>query len=105
MEKRAILAFGLSFLVLLVWTMFTTPKQELPITNDEIEQTQEITPLGPDTLSMPAAGGTELKAAQPLSQILEKEIHIETPLYGVTLSSRNAAINPVLLPKASFARK
>ena len=104
MEKRLILAFALSFLVLIVWSYLYVPKQGQMVSSKEgihekekgsiSESTkgQVTTPLVP-TVSEEGEG---IKAIPPIK---EKEILIETPLYSAVFSNEGATIKSFKLKK------
>lgn len=103
MEKRTIIAFALSFLVLLGWS-YLTPKQQ-PVQPTE-ENQQEISQEQDQTSNQPGSSPQYIPASEETSRetlreiipaATEKIIRIETPLYIVTFSSRGAAINSVML--------
>ena len=104
MEKRTIIAFVLSFLVLVGWSFFYTPKQQ-PIQPAE-EDTQEVYQGQPQktdqsNTSTPYITSSEQSRQEADQEIItavsEKEIRVETPLYIVTFSNNSAAINSVML--------
>ena len=104
MEKRTIIAFVLSFLVLVGWSFFFTPKQQ-PIQPAE-EDTQEVYQGQPQktdqsNTSTPYITSSEQSRQETDQKIItavsEKEIRVETPLYIVTFSNNSAAINSVML--------
>ena len=103
MEKRAILAFILSFLVFLVWSHFFMPKREIPVENNkEVEEQVEQKSQRADSIpqeSLPAQISEpekyeETAIAPPVE---EKKIVVETPLYIATLSNRGPSLTGIRL--------
>jgi len=103
MEKRTIVAFVLSFLVLLLWSTLFGPK----------EAQKPPAPVAPESKSAPAAPpstGTTASKPVPLAQDGKtvspppveqrtREITVETPLYKATFSNAGAAIKSFKLKK------
>lgn len=97
MEKRAIIAFALSFLVLLVWSYFTVPKKEprVPEERGIPKETHETKPEPaptppPRPISPPDINEKRYEPIVPGVQ--EKVIKVETPLYKAIFSNGGAAI-------------
>jgi YidC/Oxa1 family membrane protein insertase len=86
MEKRTILAFVLSFLVLVSWAYFFTPQEPAPrqteAPNDVVGVPPEQIPPLPRDARIPTAPPTEAPAS-----VDEKEVTVETPLYRAVLSN------------------
>ncbi len=88
MEKRTILAFGLSFLVLMVWTTFFAPEQDLapkevPATIEEVVDSQKMSDI-----KYPSDGHPPTRAVRStLPKVEEKEILVDTPLYQAVFSN------------------
>ncbi|MFC1823341.1 membrane protein insertase YidC [Thermodesulfobacteriota bacterium] len=101
MEKRTIIAFALSFLILLMWSYFFTPKQEPapPQKAEPLSQEQRQKPDPVKTPEMrpgraePAGQTTPIKKAK----VSEKEIQVETPLYKAIFTNRGATIKSIRL--------
>jgi YidC/Oxa1 family membrane protein insertase len=94
MEKRTIFAFVLSFLVLLAWSFFFTPKEEpQPPRQDPPVGRQEEAKPGPKTPDAIAP-----RPAQPPVQesgpaaAAHKEVVVDTPLYRAVLSNEGGKI-------------
>ena len=92
MEKRTILAFILSFLVLILWSFFFSPtkdqgpKEEVP----PRKGTPQVTTEGekaPDSTHSPAYRTSEDTAGTSTSDMKRKEIEVETPLYSAILTN------------------
>ncbi len=105
MEKRAILAFILSFLVFIIWAKFFMPKTVTPVDNKNVIEEQiekkskpvENTKVQPSAEQDTARNAEE--AAENTSSIKEKEITVETPLYSATFSNRGPALTGFKLKK------
>jgi len=97
MEKRTILAFILSFLVLLTWSFLYQPKQEPMVPEDEgIHEKSAQTipePVKPPDLKPSISPETDqIKSEMITPGIKEKEIRVETPLYKAIFSNAGATI-------------
>ena len=94
MEKRTILAFALSFAVLIAWSYFAKQEQQIPNENSVIEDSSKLPveeiPLSPVTPS--ASEDAWLTDNKKISQIQYKEVIVDTPLYRAVFSNQNAAI-------------
>jgi len=97
MEKRTILAFVLSFLILIGWSYLYRPKQEVITPKEEgiLERGEKSVPEStkPTTFTpsiSPKTAREDIGSAA--SEIQEKEIRVETPLYSIVFSNRNAGI-------------
>jgi YidC/Oxa1 family membrane protein insertase len=102
---RLLLAIGLSFMVLFVWSMFFAEKQ--PVTdNRETVQTQtpsvETSDSAPsDEISSQIISQGEIDAIK-VAQSIEnpaREISVETPFYSVRVSARGASFTSYILKK------
>jgi YidC/Oxa1 family membrane protein insertase len=110
MEKRTILAFVLSIIVLIGWMYFFGIKQE-PIdpAKENIAQEDKTISPQPDkspyqTPSPPRV--SEQKTAEPATtDISEKEIKVETPLYIAVFSNRGPVIKSFQLKKYLLNQK
>ena len=97
MEKRTILAFILSFLVLILWSYFYGSRQQPPPTGEEpvIEQQGEsVREKGNSPLPQASHPEPTVPKIEPTVQTLEneREIVVETPLYRAVFSNRGATI-------------
>ena len=104
MEKRTIIAFALSFLVLIIWSMLFTQKHR-PAPEKARENVQEELPAAkPETIARqekspaPAPMPKEVEPAVT-PETHEKGILVETPLYRAIFSSAGAAIKSFQLKK------
>ncbi|VBB46232.1 Membrane protein insertase YidC [uncultured Desulfatiglans sp.] len=93
MEKRTILAFVLSFVVLIGWSLLFAPKEEErpaqsePAAESALSapaETQAVDPAVPQPVA-PSAGPQP--PADPGGQIAQKEVVIETPLYRAVMTN------------------
>ncbi|MDZ7698972.1 MAG: membrane protein insertase YidC [Deltaproteobacteria bacterium] len=95
MDKRTILAFALSFAVLVGWSLFFGPKPDSTRENDKTSPPAEETPAHvtkAPAVSTPAptpAKKEAVKETPPVNvpQAGEQLIEVETPLYKATLSN------------------
>ena len=98
MEKRTVIAFILSFLVLILWSFLFAPKDEQkpPVERESkpVRPVEELTPK-PD---FSASDDTPELLPTPTATA-EKQIVVETPLYQITFSNVDAAIKSVKLKK------
>ena len=104
MEKRAILAFILSFLVFIIWAKFFMPKTVTPVDNTKIEEQLEKKPTPVEsTKSQPAAEQNNIQnageAPEIASSVDEKNITVETPLYTATFSNKGPSLTGFKLKK------
>jgi len=96
MEKRTLVAFALSFLILILWSTLFAPSGKQPPPQREPSQAEQSQPAvqpapepaPSETVREPA----EVSEAQPVSptpqaQIKEQEIRVETPLYTARWSN------------------
>jgi len=94
MEKRTLLAFGLSFLVFIAWSQLFAPKTDIPkvdntIIGDQQEKTVEpVKKQATDTV----VEKTAVEKLPVTESVTEKETIIETPLYTVVFSNKGPAI-------------
>jgi len=105
MEKRTIIAFVLSFLVLLIWSFLFTPREDqTPTTKEsEVKKKDEVSVEHPQKQKPEAAPPQQEKAvpAVPLqpAESVERKIYVETPLYQATFSNSGAKITGFRLKK------
>ncbi len=91
MEKRTILAFALSFLVLFIWMQFM-PQKPVPVQKDgpavETEVLEGIAESEKVSDLLSSAESQTLKeaASRVESKVDEKEILVDTPLYTAIFS-------------------
>jgi YidC/Oxa1 family membrane protein insertase len=104
MEKRTIIAFVLSFLILIAWAYFFAPKQK-QASRETQPPKEAIAPQPKEAVTPPPS----VPAEQPLIKeppaavasvtAPEKRITVETPLYEAVFSSKGAAIESFKLKK------
>lgn len=97
MDKRTILAFILSFVILVGWSLFFAPKQEQTPVEREVpaSRTEEKAQESQKATSSPLPASTSGPEETPVKAILiedEKEIEIDTPLYRAVLSNAGPTI-------------
>jgi YidC/Oxa1 family membrane protein insertase len=104
MEKRTILAFALSFLVLILWSFLFNPNKDQISKKDEIPETvaPKMVPRSPDTAVEPPAAiskGTEITKIRPTPETQEKEVVVDTPLYRAVFTNAGPTIKSFKLKK------
>ncbi len=104
MEKRTILAFLLSFLVLIVWTYIFGPKQDRRQKGEMLPQKETpkeiLEPLKYPDLSRPKPSKVLEKGAKEIvSKVAEKTIEVYTPLYSAVFSNAGPTIKSFKLKK------
>ncbi len=98
MEKRMIIAFVLSFLVLMAWSFLFSPKQEQAPSQEETGIQRKREGARPESVESPipkssiASRGDQKRDEITLTETGEQEIKVETPLYIVTFSNADATI-------------
>ncbi|MBL7205044.1 MAG: membrane protein insertase YidC [Desulfobacteraceae bacterium] len=104
MDKRTILAFALSFIVLVGWSLFFGPKQEQAPTGRDVPsgqapkesfETQKAPALSHPT-QLP---GTKEMPIEAIPRADEKEIEIDTPLYKAIFCNVGPTIRSFKLKK------
>lgn len=98
MDKRTILAFALSFAVLLLWSFFAAPPKDNPPPGRPRASVKA--PAGTSSAPLPEKASPapapapvgsnqtpEAESRGPLSPVEEKEIRVETPLYKAVFSN------------------
>jgi YidC/Oxa1 family membrane protein insertase len=104
MEKRTVLAFVLSFIVLIAWAYFFSPKQDQAPKKDEgfkkeVPEKIEETSKAP-VLTNPRPPEIPIKAEKAASApVVGKKIEIDTPLYRAVFSNAGPAIISFKLKK------
>ncbi len=91
MEKRTLIALGLSFAILMIYQfLFVKPEpQKVPQQPKTVEQEKSGAPL-PE--SSPAAPSSAVMAQKQKIPSEEKEVRVETELYSAVFSSKGAAL-------------
>jgi len=104
MDRKTLLAFALSFLVLFAWSFFFRPTQEQKPHQKKtpvVTSTAKTTPPPEKATASPAPSpglAREMKAQEPV-QVTEKEIRVETPLYVAVFSNVGPTIKSFKLKK------
>ena len=102
-QFRLLLAIGLSFLVLFVWSMFFVDRQ--PVSDQRETETAKTRPeeeqsLGKTPAATRAAISKEAVDAIKTAPVVDnqaREITVETPFYTVRISSRGASFGSYIL--------
>ncbi len=100
MEKRVVIAFVLSILVLLAWSLLFTPKAPEAPPKEEVTRVEKERAV-PQSVEPPIAKPPTLpkEGAKVLPTVKEKEIVVETPLYRAILTNTGPAIKSFRLKK------
>ena len=104
MEKRTILAFALSFLVLILWSFLFNPNKDQISKNDEIPETvaPKTVPRSPETAIEPPAAiskGPDITKIKPAIETHEKEVVVDTPFYRAVFTNAGPTIKSFKLKK------
>jgi YidC/Oxa1 family membrane protein insertase len=96
MEKRTILAFVLSFLILIMWSFLFAPKKEQTPQKEEPQRKEAVVPQheakpSPQPETPVAPQKQEMPSPAPVVE-KEEEILVETPLYKAVFSTQGASI-------------
>jgi YidC/Oxa1 family membrane protein insertase len=103
MDKRTIIAFALSFLVLIFWSLYFGPKSEQPKepqTKEKVVQ-EKLAPAQQKALT-PQEAHIQQKTAVELSipqATHEQEVTVDTPLYRAVFSNVGPALKSFSLKK------
>lgn len=97
MEKRTVIAFVLSFLVLLIWSMLFTSKPDQAPKEATQPKEEIIGEKAPALKPAPKSATQAIKAEEPSAEIQkpavdEKDVSVETPLFSAVFTSRGATI-------------
>ena len=100
MEKRVVIAFVLSILVLLAWSLLFAPKAPEAPPKEEVTRVEKERAV-PQSVEPPIAKPPTLpkEGAKVLPTVKEKEIVVETPLYRAILTNTGPAIKSFRLKK------
>ncbi len=106
MEKRTLIAFALSFLVLILWSTLYAPqgtrppaRQEQPFGTEAQQPAVEPAPPQP-VAKRPQAPPVEASSAvEPIEPVREEQIRVETPLYSATWSNVGGRLRAFRLKK------
>jgi YidC/Oxa1 family membrane protein insertase len=102
MEKKTLLAFALSFLVLIAWSLFFAPREKQPdlVQKGPSEEkpiaSAPLTPMETSAAPHPSVGG-EPTQVSPLPTGEEKELIVETNLYRAVLTNAGPTIKSLKL--------
>jgi len=102
MDKKTILAFALSFVVLVGWSLFFSPKpKETPPEKAVTENAQSAPIDGKSPVKVTSVSPSKAVAAadQPVVPSEEKNIEIDTPLYKAVFSNVGPTIKSFKLKK------
>ena len=105
MEKRTILAFVLSFMVLLIWMQFSARKPVTSVDENKIAEEQvdkDVKSVGSTQIQPQANQNEDQNQDEKIlstSEEEEKIITVETPLYIATFSSRGPSLTGIKLKK------
>jgi YidC/Oxa1 family membrane protein insertase len=97
MEKRLIIAFALSFMVMLLWSYLMGTKQEKPPAVNE--KTRQESPVAAPGSSQGQGGIAQTQEVKPAANVAEQDIKVETPLYEAVFTNRGATIKSFKLKK------
>jgi YidC/Oxa1 family membrane protein insertase len=101
MEKRLIIAFALSLLVMLLWSYLVGTKQEkTPAFNQKTTQENPVAAPGSSQGQGDIAQTQEVK---PTTDITAQDIKVETPLYEAVFTNRGATIKSFKLKRYKTA--
>ncbi|MGD8227118.1 MAG: membrane protein insertase YidC, partial [Desulfobacteraceae bacterium] len=100
MEKRVIVAFVLSILVLLAWSLLFAPKPPQAPQKEEVTRVEKEKAV-PQPVEPPIAKAPTPpeEVAKSLPAVKEKEIIVETPLYKAIFTNTGPTIKSFKLKK------
>jgi YidC/Oxa1 family membrane protein insertase len=97
MDKRTIVAFALSLLVLILWSLFFAPQPE-HVTEPHFTEEDSFRQGAPaPAIPLPAVGDRAAEPAAPEER--EREITVDTPLFKAVFSNVGPALKRVELKK------
>lgn len=108
MDKRTILAFALSFVILVGWSLFFGPQPDSTKKGEQAQAPTEKAPVEVTQVPPPATEPGTPPAPEPVSDQPpaevgstqdEERIHIDTPLYKATFSNIGPAIKSFKLKR------
>ncbi len=88
MEKRTLMAFVLSFLVLVGWSYLFSPDRDRPKTPPQQEQQPVSGESTPPRIESPEQRPTLAPVQEPVLQVERKLVEVDTPLYNVVMSTQ-----------------
>jgi YidC/Oxa1 family membrane protein insertase len=99
MEKRVVIAFVLSILVLLAWSLLFAPKPPKAPPKEEVTQVEKEK-AAPETVETPIAKAPPpSKEVEILPTLKDKEIKVETPLYKAVFTNAGPTVKSFKLKK------
>ncbi|MCF8130641.1 MAG: membrane protein insertase YidC [Deltaproteobacteria bacterium] len=103
MDKKTILAFALSFVVLVGWSLFFSPKpKETPPEKNTVTENAQSVPMdekSPVKVTSVSPSKAVTAPEQPVVQSEEKTVEIDTPLYKAVFSNVGPTIKSFKLKK------
>lgn len=97
-QKRLLLAFALSALILFGWTFLVERNAPRP-TNTNSNPSPSVTPSAPPANMPPATTQQQNQAAPDTDNIPQRAVTVKTPLYEVTFDTRGAVATRWVLEK------
>lgn len=96
MEKRTLLAFALSFIILILWSVLYAPQGDrTPAPGEGARQTEDrrprVEPASPE--GVPRSQPDPVRSPPSGEQVIESEIRVETPLYSAVWSNVGGRIH------------
>jgi YidC/Oxa1 family membrane protein insertase len=93
MEKRALLAFVLSMIIITAWTLLFSPPPTQPPPKEEPLKGEQGIPSESKEVGLPSEGvtGPPASAEEPVQEAV-RSIKVETPLYIAELGSKGAVL-------------
>jgi YidC/Oxa1 family membrane protein insertase len=99
MDKRTIVAFALSLLVLILWSVFFSPQPEQR-TEPQLIEEEPQRKLSPSRAPAPPLPASRERAPEPAGpEEREREIVIDTPLYRAVFTNAGPALRSFKLKK------
>ncbi len=99
MEKRVVIAFVLSILVLLAWSLLFAPKPPEAPPKEEVTRVEKER-AAPETVETPMAKAPPpSKEVEILPTVKDKEISVETPLYRAVFTNAGPTLKSFKLKK------
>ncbi len=95
MEKRALIAIALSFLIMLAWQAFFAP-EPAPVGSAPAQQAETVDRSSPETATTPAADPAVPGEPEPFLEAMEdtaeRQVRYENDLFDITLSNRGGRV-------------
>jgi YidC/Oxa1 family membrane protein insertase len=98
MEKRVVIAFALSILVMVLWSFLFAPKPQKAPPKEEVPQVEKGPP---ETMKAPTAKAPPLQKedVKTVPTVKEKEVEVETPFYRAVFTNVGPAVKSFKLKK------